>query len=136
MAGANLLGRRVLAKVLVVVALHVFTRDFYLRCHVGGLDAHELDLALLGNAVLLLVGVEVRRNLGVARVHLVLEVVRQNRDDVEHHFLVLLLVFLLELLVGNRHPFREAGAELVEHARRREEVVRPDRQQMLGHVTR
>ena len=65
-ARAHLLGRRVLLLVVLVVALDV------LRAHAGPLpdrlqvDERVLDLALLGDAVVVLVRLEMRCDLGIA----------------------------------------------------------------------
>ena len=114
-ARANLLGCRVGAKARVVVALDVLARDFHFRGELGWIDSHESDLPAIGNSIVLFVRIIMRRNLGVGRIYLRLEVVGEDGHDIQRDLFVAALVFALELGVGNRHPLGETGAELVQH---------------------
>ncbi len=113
-AGAHLLGRRVLLLVVVVVALHVSRRDRRALADRLQVDERVLDLPLLGDRVGVLVGLEVRRDVGVGHGHGVPELVGGKR----HHRELDLLVAAVELVgdgfVGDGDPVGQRALQLLE----------------------
>ncbi len=79
----------------------------------GRVDVQVPHAPLFRHAVLRLVGLEVRRDLGLARRHAGLVGVGVEQHEIDFDLLVTLAVLGLDVGVGDRHPRRERVAELV-----------------------
>ena len=110
----DLFGRRVLLLVVLVIALHVLRRHDGSVANRLQIEHRVPHLALLRNAVVVLVLFELLRDLGVGRSRLSQEFVGRERDDGELHFLVAFLVFRRDLGLRHRHPVRQRALQLAE----------------------
>ena len=99
-AGADLFRRRVLLLVVLVRALDVLRRDLGPAAHRLHVDQRVPDLALLGHLQLVLVLLEVRRDLRVGRVEPRAELVGGEGHDGELDLLVAPLELLVDVVVG------------------------------------
>jgi len=117
MAGADLLRRRVQLKVVVVRALHIGRRHGGLCPHRVGVDEEVPDLPLLGDREVVRVRLEVGRHLGIRRTDRPAQAVAQDARHGELDLVVPAPVLLLDLLVGNRQPFRDRGPQLFDDER-------------------
>ena len=115
MARLDLFRRLVLLDVVVVVALDVGRRHRDLQPRLIAIEQEVLDLPLLADAVFRLVRLEVRRDVRVGDGDAAAELRRGQRDDLQLHFLVALVVLTLHVGIGHRHPVGQRRAQLVEH---------------------
>ena len=115
MARAHLFRRLELLDVRVVVALDVLRRDGDARSQLIAIDQEVADLPLFAPAVLGLVRVVVRRDVRVIDRHLVAELVRGQRNDLQLHLLVAILVLALHVGIRHGHPVGDRRAQLVDH---------------------
>ena len=106
-------GVEVLLDVLLVVALDVTRGHDDLGLHRVGVHEQVLDPALLGDAVPILVLVEVRAQLGVGDLHLVLHLVGREDDQLQLDLLVALAVLAFDIRVRHRDPVGHCSAQLL-----------------------
>ena len=78
------------------------------------IEQEVLDFSLLADAVFRFVRLEVRRDVGVGDGDVAAELRRRQRDDLQLHLLVALVVLALDVGIGHRHPIRQRRAQLVE----------------------
>ena len=108
--------------VLLVEGLDVGVGHLHPLAHLVDLDQRVAHLALLADAVGLLVGVEARLDLGRGDRDLAAEAVGGEVDQFQLHLLVAAPVLGGDVGIGNRQPAGDRGAELflqdgVAHAR-------------------
>ena len=82
-------------------------------------DVHEgvFDLALLADAIAILLGLEVGSDVGIRHRHLVLERIGCDRHDIELHLFVAALVLLRDIVVTDGHPGGRRVAKLFDDDR-------------------
>ena len=114
MARTHLLGRREHLRVVTVILLDVAGRHDDARLECVGVREQVANLALLAGAVLLLVLLEIRRQVRVRQRDLVAERVGREDDELEFGLLVAAAVLALHIGIGDRDPVGDGVSQLLD----------------------